>query len=523
MSAIPKLPDVPEEQRTEVVCSLLEIIRTQQDAIQQLRDEIARLKGQKPKPTIKPSKLEQGLHNDQKDAGTGKRPGSLKKSKTEALQIHETKKIRPEGIPPGSRFKGYQDYVVQDILIKLHNTNYRLESWQTPANEYLIGKLPEEVRSHFGGMLITYILHQYYHAHVTQPLILEQLVEFGVIISAGQVNRIITEKKYQFHGEKDDILKAGLEVSGHINVDDTGARHQGRNGFCTHIGNELFAWFQSTEKKSRINFLELLRAGHNDYVINLDAVNYMQAQGLPAIPLAKFDAFCNASLENLPKWEEKLRTLQITDERHVRIATEVALLGSVLEHGFNKELVIVSDDAGQFNVLLHALCWIHAERSINKLIGLSSAQTEEIEKIRGEIWDFYASLKDYKRDPSKQEKVLLEKRFDEIFGAKTSCVSLNLALQRLYNNKKELLLVLEHPDIPLHNNLSENDIREYVTKRKISGSTRSDSGRRCRDTFTSLKKTYRKLGISFWEYLNDRVTNRNAIARLPDLIRSHTS
>ena len=520
MSAIPKLPDVPEEQRTEVVCSLLEIIRTQQDAIQQLRDEIARLKGQKPKPTIKPSKLEQGLHNDQKDAGTGKRPGSLKKSKTEALQIHETKKIRPEGIPPGSRFKGYQDYVVQDILIKLHNTNYRLESWQTPANEYLIGKLPEEVRSHFGGMLITYILHQYYHAHVTQPLILEQLVEFGVIISAGQVNRIITEKKYQFHGEKDDILKAGLEVSGHINVDDTGARHQGRNGFCTHIGNELFAWFQSTEKKSRINFLELLRAGHNDYVINLDAVNYMQAQGLPAIPLAKFDAFCNASLENLPKWEEKLRTLQITDERHVRIATEVALLGSVLEHGFNKELVIVSDDAGQFNVLLHALCWIHAERSINKLIGLSSAQTEEIEKIRGEIWDFYASLKDYKRDPSKQEKVLLEKRFDEIFGAKTSCVSLNLALQRLYNNKKELLLVLEHPDIPLHNNLSENDIREYVTKRKISGSTRSDSGRRCRDTFTSLKKTCRKLGISFWEYLNDRVTNRNAIARLPDLTQN---
>ncbi len=369
-------------------------------------------------------------------------------------------------------------------------------------------------------MLITYILHQYYHAHVTQPLILEQLVEFGVIISAGQVNRIITEKKYQFHGEKDDILKAGLEVSGHINVDDTGARHQGRNGFCTHIGNELFAWFQSTEKKSRINFLELLRAGHNDYVINLDAVNYMQAQGLPAIPLAKFDAFCNASLENLPKWEEKLRTLQITDERHVRIATEVALLGSVLEHGFNKELVIVSDDAGQFNVLLHALCWIHAERSINKLIGLSSAQTEEIEKIRGEIWDFYASLKDYKRDPSKQEKVLLEKRFDEIFGAKTSCVSLNLALQRLYNNKKELLLVLEHPDIPLHNNLSENDIREYVTKRKISGSTRSDSGRRCRDTFTSLKKTCRKLGISFWEYLNDRVTNRNAIARLPDLTQN---
>jgi len=156
MIAIPKLPDVPEEQRTELVGTLLEVIRIQQEDIQQLRDEIARLKGQKPKATIKPSKLEQGLQNNQKDAGTGKRPGSLKRSKTEELQIHETKKIRPEGIPPGSRFKGYQDYVVQDILMKLHNTNYRLESWQTPDNEYLIGKLPEEVKGHFGSTLITY-------------------------------------------------------------------------------------------------------------------------------------------------------------------------------------------------------------------------------------------------------------------------------------------------------------------------------------------------------------------------------
>jgi hypothetical protein len=371
--------------------------------------------------------------------------------------------------------------------------------------------------------LITYILHQYYHAHVTQPLILEQLVEFGVMISAGQINRIITEDKEQYHFEKDDILKAGLEVSGHINVDDTGARHWGRNGYCTHIGNELFAWFQSTEKKSRINFLELLRAGHGDYVVNLEAINYMEAHGLPAIQLAKFGSSYNASFENLPKWGETLRTLHITDERHVRIATEGALLGSVLEHGFSKELVIVSDDAGQFNVLLHALCWVHAERTINKLIGINTKATEEIEEVRGNIWDFYAALKDYKKDPSKQQKVLLEKRFDEIFTANPSCVSLKLALQRLHNNKKELLLVLEHPDIPLHNNLSENDIREYVKKRKISGSTRSDSGRRCRDTFTSLKKTCRKLGISFWEYLQDRVSHKNTIARLPDIIRSHTS
>ena len=96
---------------------------------------------------------------------------------------------------------------------------------------------------------------------------------------------------------------------------------------------------------------------------------------------------------------------------------------------------------------------------------------------------------------------------------------LNQALKRLYRNKAELLLVLERADLPLHNNLSEQDIRDYVIKRKISGGTRSDAGRRCRDTFTSLMKTCRKLGLSFWSYLRDRLTGEHAIAALPDLVR----
>jgi len=519
MVTMPKMPDIPEDQRTETVAALIEVITIQQEVIQQLRDEIARLKGQKPKPDIKPSRLEQRLQDKQVDDKSGKRPGSIKKSKTKELQIHDTKEIRPEGIPLGSRFKGYQDYVVQDISIKLHNTKYRLECWQIPQGEYIVGRLPEDISGHFGPMLVSYILYQYYHAHVTQPLILEQVLEFGVDISAGQINRIITEGKERFHAEKEDILKAGLEISGHINVDDTGARHEGRNGYCTHIGNELFAWFQSTESKSRINFLQLLRTGHNDYKVNSDAINYMEAQRLSEIQIAKFKAFCGVSFESLQKWEENLEALDITGERHIRIATEGALLGSVLEHGFNKELIIVSDDAGQFNVFMHALCWVHAERTINKLVGFNDKQTEALEEIRSRIWELYEELKDYKKLPGKEKKVQIEKRFDEIFTSKTCFVTLNNVLKRLHKNKSELLMVLEHPDIPLHNNLSENDIREYVKKRKISGSTRSNSGRRCRDTFTSLKKTCRKLGVSFWEYLNDRVTGRNAIARLPDLIR----
>jgi hypothetical protein len=109
--------------------------------------------------------------------------------------------------------------------------------------------------------------------------------------------------------------------------------------------------------------------------------------------------------------------------------------------------------------------------------------------------------------------------FDDIFTKRTHSASLNEALKRIYKNKSELLLVLDRPDIPLHNNTAENGLREYVKKRKISGSTRSDTGRRCRDTFTSLKKTCRKLGVSFWQYLKNRVEKTNHIPQLSELIR----
>ena len=168
-------------------------------------------------------------------------------------------------------------------------------------------------------------------------------------------------------------------------------------------------------------------------------------------------------------------------------------------------MAIISDDAGQFNIFLHALCWVHAERAITKLTGFNDHQRKLLEAVKSDIWDLYHDLKKYRRHPNKESKVKLEKRFDTIFNRKTGYALLDNALKRIWLNKSELLLVLKRPDIPLHNNLSERDIREYVKRRKISGSTRSESGRLCRDSFTSLKKTCRKLGISFWQYLIDRV------------------
>ena len=185
----------------------------------------------------------------------------------------------------------------------------------------------------------------------------------------------------------------------------------------------------------------------------------------------------------------------------VMVATEGALWGSVKAHGFLPNTVIVSDDAGQFNVGQHGLCWVHAERLVHKLDAFTDEQRKAQRKIRELIWRLYRDLKAYRQHPTRRRKAALRARFDRIFTRKTGFVTLDRLLARLHANKAELLMVLDRPEIPLHTNGSENDIRCQVTKRKISAGTRSDPGRDCRDAFLALSQDLRKarnhiLGLS---------------------------
>lgn len=492
-----------------------------------LKDEVAILKGEKKRPIFKPSRMNEdaGKSSDTEHidpdapAKKTKRAGSAKRSKTGQLTALDLIVNPEEVIPHGSRFKGYHDFTVQDIIITTRNTRYRLARWQTPDGRHLSGKLPKELQGrHFGPSLVAYLLYQHHHCHVTQPLLHEQLREWGVDISSGQINAILLDGKTPFHDEKDALLAAGLALSAYVTVDDSGARHQGKNGYVTHIGNQYFASFHSSMSKSRVNFLELLRAGQTDYRITTSALAYMKEQGLSQVFLHALRSNVIADFADKAAWESHMESLGMNTPRYRRIATEGALLGSLSELHIAKNMAIISDDAGQFNVLTHGLCWVHAERLIHKMLPLNDQHRADIAKVRSQVWDLYADLKSYKLAPAEELKPQLKKRFDTIFTQKTSYTSLNLLLLRLHKNKSELLLVLERPEIPLHTNGSEGDIRGHVLKQKISGGTRSDLGRKCRDTFSSLKKTCRKLGISFWTYLIDRISCSDQIPSLHHII-----
>jgi Transposase IS66 family len=505
---------------------LIEENHALQEKVARLKDELAVLKGEKKRPVFKPSRMHEEAGKVKAPAGAAdgkqlRRAGSDKRSKTRTLKIDKDCVIEPaQPVPPGSRFLGYRDFVVQDLVIKASNTRYRLARWQTPQGKILTGRLPKALKGrHFGPTLGAYVLYQHHQCQVTQALLREQLREWDIDISTGQINALLCHDKERYHAEKDDLLSTGLAHSTYVTVDDTGSRHQGNNAYVTHIGNEYFAWFKSTLSKSRINFLELLRAGDSSYWINATALDYMKQQGLSQVLLEALRENESAGFANQQAWHEQLQRLGIDTPRERRIATEGALLGCLKRQGVINDLAIISDDAGQFNVLLHGLCWVHTERLVHKLLPFTDAHREDIARVRGEIWELYADLKLYKEHPAREQKAALAMRFDAIFTQKTRFTTLNQLLKRIHRNKSELLLVLDRPDVPLHTNGSEGDIRDHVKKQKVSGGTRSDLGRQCRDTFSSLKKTCRKLGISFWQYLTDRISYSDYIPPLSELIK----
>lgn len=567
----------------QIIDEMANTLAMQKELIQQLKDEIANLKGQKPKPKIPPSKLEGQnrkvdwrkritlldnqaqrilfsmwvkreanedmplLRNDfslisaamailqtrsleisglarvvikrVRRIGKPGQPGGKPRKKKTFLQIHEKPVIQPMDIPQDAKFKGFNRYTVQEIVFKPHNIQYQLARWQLPDGSYITGELPKDVHGHYGPQLISYILHQYHACRVTEHLLLDQLHALGILISAGQLNNILIENKELFIEEVAELLPVAVSVEKQVQVDDTGGRHNGQNQYTTIIGNRWFSIFATRASKSKINFFKLLQGGKEEYVINEDTLNYLKQVNVPSYFPGYVSLSLGSKFTTQQEWEQFLKQRNITQEAAVRFLTEAALYASVIQNGIPRDLGVHSDDAGQFDAFVHSLCWIHEERHYRKLIMTTNEARSDLQHVRDRIWTIYQGLKTYKENPNRETREGIEKQFDDIFQKKTSSGVLNHQLDKTYEKKQELLRVLQRPETFLHNNSSETCARSAKIKLKISGGTRSEMGKTVRDTFLSLKQTCLKLGVNFMFFLQDRVRGLYTIPRLAMIIR----
>jgi Transposase IS66 family len=477
---------------------------------QQLKDEIRRLKGLPPRPQIKPSGMEKATDRvaAERSGKAAAPPPRRRGPGVSKLSIDRTVSLTAPA-PAGSRHKGYEEIIVQDIAFKPEVTLYRRERRTTPDGRTVTADLPAGIVGGCGPHLHRMVLVLHFQGQMTCERIVAVLTAAGLSISKRQVVRLLTARLDTFRAEEEAAFGAGLRASACVSVDDTGARHAGKACITTQFGSDRFTAFRTGPSKSRLAFLRNLLGGMGRYAVNAAATAYMRAahlahgviDALTSAPALEFA--CEAD------WRAHLRALGLTELRvtpdPVRTASEAALWGAICAEDRLGSAVILSDDAGQFRVGVHALCWVHAERLVHKLVPANDRQRNAVETTRRMIWWFYRQLKDYKRAPSPERAAELSPRFDRIFKRRTGYATLDRLLKRLLANKDELLRVLERPEIPLNTNASENDIRIVVTKRKVSGGTVSEKGRTARDVMLGLAKTCAKLKISFFHYLGARL------------------
>ena len=506
--------------------------------IETLEAEIRRLKKLPTKPDIKPNTKptdddpgssedeESGAeNNDEINSGFPQKSKVKKPNENTRKQRKQPPKppsevsisISATDVPDGSTWNGTTPFHVQELTIKTTSFEYLLEQWVTPDGKTITAKPPANLHGHhYGPVLQAYLLHQYHGCSVTQPELLDWLWDIGLSISSGELSQLLTRGHEQFHAEKAELLATGIRCSSYIQTDDTSTRHKGKNGYCTIINNETFAWFESTNSKSRENFVSLLHRPWSTYSLTEDALAYLKKHDYPQKWLRVLEPYNGVTFLNHAAWVDCMNDLGINGKRRQEV-NEAMIYGSLIQHGAG-HLTIFSDGARQFDVFKHSQCWIHAERGLAKVHPVNDQQAMIQKWLRTWFWAIYDDLKDFKINPVEEKALKVLLGFEALIQTQTYCEPLQKALSGLALIKDKLLLVLKYPDLPLHNNLSESQIREYAKRRKISGGTRSNAGRQCRDTFANLKKTCRLHGLSFWYYLTDRLTGVGVFPRLADLI-----
>ena len=524
------LAGIQDERARECIGLLLNLIesltadlRKAQAEILYLREQLNRRKGGGDKPNQPKDTSGPASQSSEKERAESEQ--RTKRGKLDRVRIdrEEVLQLDRASLPPDAQFKGYEDVVVQELGFVTDNVKFRKEKYYAASTgQTYLAPLPAGYRGEFGPNLKSLCLLFSHLCNMTEPKIADLLDNMGILISSGQISAWLTGAYPELQEEKRAIVEAGLNSSAWHHIDDTGTRVNGVNQHCQVICNPLYGAYFTTARKDRLTIIDVLRNGRERvFRFNEEALGLLRQFGVSQRVLEQV-----GQLPFHQDWsqEELQRRLaeQIPDlvpGVQKRIVEAAALAAYHAESGHVR--LLVCDDARQFKLVADelALCWVHDGRHYQSLTPCVPQHREWLEAFRQRYWEFYKQLRAYQQAPTPERAVPLREQFDELFSTVTGYEELDRRIAQTRADKTYLLMVLDHPEIPLHNNPAELDARTRVRKRVVSYGPRSLAGARTWDAMETLLSTARKLGVNFFQYIRDRVSGAMQMPSLADLIK----
>jgi len=527
------LCSIADERARQLVQQLLNVLedvmadlRAAQAENQRLRDELNRLKGEQGAPAIK-ANTPQPPPKDHSSEQERRKPKTWSKGrKTDRIAIdrEQVVQVDPTCLPSEAVFKGYEDVVVQDVIFRTDNVLFHKEKFYSPSqHQTYLASLPQGYCGQFGPGLKSLALVLYFGAQMSEPKVAELLRSVGVQISDGQVSNLLIKGQAPFHAEKEALYQAGLASSPWQHLDDTSTRVNGQNGYCHIVCNPLYTAYFTTAAKDRLTIIDVL-TNHRPrrFLVNAEALGFMEACGLSAVRRQQVEQLPSGTIVDEATMQALLEAhlpgLGPQQRKWLLDATAVAAYHADLE--FPVVRLLVCDDAPQFTLVTEelALCWVHEGRHYKKLLPYIPRHRALVEDFVQRFWTYYDQLLAYRERPTAAEAVRLEGEFEALFATITGYEALDERIAKTGAKKGCLLMVLTHPEIPLHNNPAELGARARVRKRDVSFGPRTREGAKAWDTFMTLAETATKLGVSFYHYIYDRVSGLYQLPALADTI-----
>ncbi len=527
------LHSITDDRARELIRHLLNLLedvtadlRAAQAEIQRLRDELNRIKGEQGQPTIKANTPPPPPKDHSSEQERRTPQAWVKGRKTARIPIdrEQVAQVDPDCLPPDAVFKGYADVVVQDVIFRTDNILFHKEKFYSPSQHTtFLASLPQGYRGQFGPGIKSLALVLYFGGQMSEPKVAELLRSVGVQISDGAVSNLLIKDQAAFHAEKDALYQAGLASSPWQHLDDTSTRVNGQNGYCHIVCNPLYTAYFTTAAKDRLTIIDVL-TNHRPrrFLVNAEALGYVEAGGLSAVRRRQLAQVPSAVIMDeatlLALLEVHLPGLGLQQRKWILDATAVAAYHADLECPVVR--LLVCDDAPQFTLVTEelALCWVHEGRHYKKLVPYVPYHRTLMEDFVQRFWAYYDQLLAYREQPTPEEAARLDGGFEVLFATVTGYQALDERIAKTRAKKGCLLMVLTHPEIPLHNNPAELGARARVRKRDVSFGPRTREGAQAWDTFMTLVETATKLGVNFYHYIHDRVSGAYQMPPLADLI-----